>query len=144
MQIRAILLLTFSLYASSHASADERVHWGYDGATGPAHWAGLDEAWATCDTGKAQSPIDLSEAQPVSRAALVRARGQQQIDVIARATTLDLIDNGHTIQITSDVEINLQLDERSYRLVQLLTTQLPNNARPTQPLGDRQVLLVAP
>jgi carbonic anhydrase len=35
-------------------------------------------------------------------------------------------------------------EELSSKQLQLLTTQLPNNARPTQPLGDRQVLLVAP
>lgn len=40
--------------------------WSYDGATGPAHWASLSEAYAPCD-GDAQSPVDITGAQPDDR-----------------------------------------------------------------------------
>jgi len=39
-------------------------HWGYDGETGPEHWAELDPRWKIASKGKRQSPIDLGVAKP--------------------------------------------------------------------------------
>lgn len=39
-----------------------KTHWTYDGATGAAHWASLDPAYAACN-GREQSPIDIEGAR---------------------------------------------------------------------------------
>jgi carbonic anhydrase len=48
-----------------------RTPWSYDGATdGAARWGDLDPEYATCKTGKAQSPIDIRGARPADLAPL--------------------------------------------------------------------------
>ena len=49
-----------SVCTSRHRS---RSHWGYSGADGPSHWGDLDPSFATCKTGKRQSPIDTKDAK---------------------------------------------------------------------------------
>lgn len=44
------------------AHAQWKTPWSYDGARGPAHWAGLDTAYAACN-GRRQSPIDIRSAE---------------------------------------------------------------------------------
>ena len=39
------------------------IEWSYQGETGPAKWAGLDESFRMCD-GRSQSPIDLPAVDP--------------------------------------------------------------------------------
>src|SRR5262245_21170062 len=42
------------------AAASHGAHeWGYSAADGPEHWGTLKSEYATCDTGKTQSPIDF-------------------------------------------------------------------------------------
>ena len=41
------------------AKAQWKTPWSYDGARGPDHWGALDPAYAICNAGKAQSPIDI-------------------------------------------------------------------------------------
>ncbi len=36
------------------------LEWSYNGSTGPNKWGSLDKAYATCGTGKNQSPVDIS------------------------------------------------------------------------------------
>ena len=57
-------------------------------------------------------------ARVVEGAALARKLGQEVLTLQQRAQVLDLIDNGHTIQIKSDVPTVLDLDDERYQLVQ--------------------------
>ncbi|MSP23595.1 MAG: carbonic anhydrase family protein [Myxococcales bacterium] len=45
------------------------AHWTYGGSEGPSFWGDLDPAWATCKTGKEQSPVDFSTRAPAKKAA---------------------------------------------------------------------------
>ena len=45
-------------HAEHHAA--HHAHWAYDGSNGPDHWSDLDAKFATCYTGKNQSPINLT------------------------------------------------------------------------------------
>jgi carbonic anhydrase len=38
--------------------------WGYESENGPDRWGQMDKAWARCDTGKRQSPLDIVDAVP--------------------------------------------------------------------------------
>jgi carbonic anhydrase len=121
-----LLLPVVFLLAGCGASTDrpepaahaEEVHWGYAGEVGPEHWADLSPDFALCRTGTEQSPIDLTEATEVRRAAVEREFGESVLTIQQRARVMDLIDNGHTIQVTSDAPVTLDLEGKHYELVQ--------------------------
>jgi len=66
------------------------VTWGYAGDIGPAQWGDLSPAFAACKLGVSQSPIDLTsdtEAKP------------HDLDFRYASVPLEIINNGHTIQV---------------------------------------------
>lgn len=76
--------------ASGGEDETHTVTWGYAGDIGPAQWGDLSPAFAACKLGVSQSPIDLTsdiEAKPH--------------DLVFRygSTPLEIINNGHTIQV---------------------------------------------
>ncbi len=60
-----LLLIGAVILVSASPRAQWRTQWSYDTATaiGPAHWGGLDPDYATCKTGKEQSPIDIRDTE---------------------------------------------------------------------------------
>src|SRR5882757_5095405 len=57
----AALLTAFVALA---ASAETTGHgWTYDGEHGPAHWGAMSEAFHACESGRAESPIDIEKAK---------------------------------------------------------------------------------
>ena len=73
----------------THKSA----HWAYSDEEGPANWGALDEDYATCGTGSAQSPIDLPAGVPP---------GSEPFSIEAGAAEGTLVDTGHTMQFSPD------------------------------------------
>jgi carbonic anhydrase len=76
---------TAALLHTAHAP-----HWDYQGEGGPQAWAQLKNEFATCATGKRQSPIDIRDGIKV------------QLDSVQfdyRATNFRVLDNGHTVQV---------------------------------------------
>lgn len=100
------------------ASAEEGAHWGYTGETGPAYWSRLTWDNAICEQGVHQSPIDLAAADEVKVAQLERLFGAVAMDVDRRAEVMSVIDNGDTVQITSDADAGVSIDGREYGLLQ--------------------------
>lgn len=47
----------------SHYVSPWKTPWSYQGPRGAAHWSSLDPAYEICNTGKAQSPIDIHNAR---------------------------------------------------------------------------------
>ena len=94
------------------------VHWGYEGDTGPEHWGKLSADFAICGEGQEQSPIDLRDARVVEGNKVQRELRSTVLTMDERAHVMDLIDNGHTIQITNDVPAALDLDDQHFELVQ--------------------------
>lgn len=85
------------------------AHWGYTGETGPAHWASLKPEFATCGSGKNQSPIDLTgfieaELQPIA------------FNYGTVAT--EVVNNGHTIQANYQPGSTITVDGHSFELKQ--------------------------
>ncbi len=84
---------------------------GYSGALGPAHWGALSPAWATCSTGREQSPVDvgpltlLTALAPVLRLDYGDTHGQ-------------IFNNGHTVEVETEGENDLVLQGVRYRLIQ--------------------------
>lgn len=106
------------LLAACGSPEHHEAHWGYEGEGAPQHWGNLSPDFATCDTGVKQSPIDLIGAVPIEDAGIQRRLGGAAVTVEQRAHVMDLIDNGHTVQITNDVPQSIQLGETVYQLAQ--------------------------
>lgn len=85
------------------------AHWSYKGADGPSDWGTLDPKYATCSTGKTQSPIDIKGAKTADLPAL-------KLDY--RAVPLNIIDNGHTIQVNYAPGSTLTVGDKTYTLKQ--------------------------
>lgn len=93
-------------------------HWSYEGAEDPSHWAGLSPVFASCGTGHQQSPIDLvaSEATPVGAGAGFEAARFDRAD---RSTVpVDIVNNGHTIQVDTVGSGALMIGSDRYLLQQ--------------------------
>jgi carbonic anhydrase len=104
-----VLALLFAGAASAQMPAGGAPHWSYSGADGPDHWSDLDPGFATCKTGKRQSPIDIQSAKPADLHAL-------RFDY--KLSPLKIIDNGHTIRINIEPGSSVIVDGKSYPLVQ--------------------------
>ena len=104
--------------AAHDEAKHEAVHWGYEGAEGPAHWAELSPEFAACASGREQSPIDLTGASEVTGVQFERVIGELIVDFDRRSEILDLIDNGHTIQVTPDADVGLVIEGVRFGLAQ--------------------------
>jgi len=83
--------------AAAHPAHDP--HWSYEGAEDPAHWAALSPEFAVCGAGHKQSPIDIVTASAAA-ADSTAARGAAHFDhTDAGSVPVDIVNNGHTIQI---------------------------------------------
>lgn len=89
--------------------AAEGAHWSYEGATGPSHWGDVDAASKVCTAGSQQSPIDIVSS--------VRAQ-LPPLQVAWRVKPDMIVNNGHTIQVNSDLGNTLTVGKDMYDLVQ--------------------------
>ena len=96
----------------------KEVHWGYAGEEGPGHWADLSDEFAVCASGLEQSPIDLASPKLTNKATWTERIGDNVLTEGQRARVMDLVDNGHTIQVTNDVPMVAVVDGEKYELVQ--------------------------
>jgi carbonic anhydrase len=76
---------------ASILAQDEPPHWSYEGETGPEGWGSLDESYAACSAGSAQSPIDIAQAAAADLTDVT-------VD-FAPISPLRIVNNGHTIQV---------------------------------------------
>ncbi len=104
------LFVAAGLLAVSHwGVAAESGHWGYAGEEGPAHWAELNPAFATCGSGKNQSPINLTR--------FVEAE-MEPLGFRYQAGGNEILNNGHTVQINYAPGSVLTLGGHDYELKQ--------------------------
>lgn len=86
-------------------------HWGYEGEEGPAKWATLSDEFAVCEAGVQQSPIDIA----ASSAFMV---GLDDLQTNWSESTIEVIDNGHTIQANVASGNTTTFDGAAYDLLQ--------------------------
>jgi len=84
-------------------------HWTYEGKEGPKYWGQLDPAYATCAAGHAQSPIDIKHAKPAELPPLTFAYN---------SVPLNIINNGHTIQVNYAPGSTLTVGDKTFMLKQ--------------------------
>ncbi|MBI5908895.1 MAG: carbonic anhydrase family protein [Betaproteobacteria bacterium] len=95
--------------AHGKASAGHGVHWTYDGKQGPGAWGALAADYATCTSGRDQSPIDIKDAKSA------------QLPLIGTdypQSGLRILNNGHTIQVNYGAGGGAALGGKRYDLVQ--------------------------
>ena len=111
-------LSTLALAACQQADApvddtpaveSEKAEWGYGADDGPAQWGDLSEDYAQCKTGKEQSPIDLPSADKANT-----------IDIATNyaATSAEVINNGHAIEVKFNKGFTLTSGKSTYELLQ--------------------------
>jgi carbonic anhydrase len=97
--------------ASVEAKPTAPPHWKYTGEEGPSKWGELWPEWTTCKTGVEQSPIDLPKKgdKPEQLVKLAASYGK---------LPLQILNNGHTVQVTAAPGAKLTMDGMDYELQQ--------------------------
>src|SRR6516165_9071022 len=78
------------VFAAGGGAQEQQHTWDYGEAHGPSHWGELKPEFAPCKNGHHQSPIDIRNAQKTDL---------PPIHFDYKPSSLDIIDNGHTIMI---------------------------------------------
>lgn len=109
--ISLILTLAIGSFGYQNASASEKAHphWAYEGEGGPADWGHISKEYKACSEGKNQSPIDIKGA---------KEEDLSDISVNYKPSKLDIINNGHTVQVNYDKGSVATIDGVEYDLVQ--------------------------
>jgi carbonic anhydrase len=92
---------------SSHGSVDAHaVHWDYEGAMGPENWG---KEFPTCGKGKSQAPLNI-------KGPFEKVRYNVSPDY--KQGQLNIVNNGHTIQVNVPNGSKIRIDGNPYDLVQ--------------------------
>jgi carbonic anhydrase len=107
-----------STATTAPATASDPV-WHYEGEEGPAHWGTISAKFASCLSGREQSPIDI--VAPTRRAtpdAIVLKFEPTSLRIVHHDHVADALNNGHTIQVNYSDGDTLTVGGRAYQLVQ--------------------------
>ena len=107
----AFLLMTMNAgHAQTQEAKPPETHaWDYGSKHGPQHWGDLKSEFATCSTGHRQSPIDIQKAEKAALSPIV-------FDY--KASSLRIVDNGHTIMASYDAGSSIRVGDVEYQLKQ--------------------------
>lgn len=104
-----VILISLLLNACSSTTAPATPpHWAYEGEEGPDHWGEL-EGYATCGDGTHQSPIDVSDPSE---------QDLTNISFHYQPSEVNILNNGHTVQVNYDSGSYIELDGRRYDVLQ--------------------------
>jgi carbonic anhydrase len=103
--------LACSSAPSSLAAVPAHAPWSYEGHTGPAHWGDLDPSYVLAKTGRSQSPVDIVTSKVARQEAMPLAASYQD-------TSLEVLNNGHTIEDDYHGGGTLTHGGRTFRLAQ--------------------------
>ena len=104
-----VLGLLLLCLAPTAVSASDPVHWGYDGDLGPEHWGALSPEFAACSAGQEQSPVDIPATAAVNPPGL---------GFDYRPSELNIVNNGHSIQVNYEPGSALEIAGTTYELLQ--------------------------
>jgi carbonic anhydrase len=102
-------LLCAALLPAAAFASDKPAHWSYEGATGPQNWSTLEQDFSACKLGHNQSPIDIRKTSKARLPALEFAYSP---------SPLQILDNGHTIQVNYAAGSSVTIDGKRYDLLQ--------------------------
>ena len=98
-------------HAAKNPSGAPKPHvsWAYEGPGAPENWASLDPEFATCGSGRRQSPIDINDGIKVDLS---------PIEFEYRPSYFRIVDNGHTVQVNVGEGSSIRVMGRVYDLKQ--------------------------
>lgn len=125
----AMVALLFTQCSTKQKEADQQaaeppatsvrpVHWGYEGEDGPANWATLSPVYALCGEGKNQSPVNIVRSDTEGGVSWKLDYKTTSLRIAHNEHMEDIIDNGHTIQITVDEGSMFTFGDKTYSLKQ--------------------------
>lgn len=108
---KTLLIAALSVVVSFPAVAGEKghAHWGYVGAGAANHWGELDPSFEACGKGSAQSPINIEAYKQADL---------QDLNAVYKDTPLEVVNNGHTVQVNYEAGSTLDLGGQSFELLQ--------------------------
>lgn len=119
-------LLTVPAFAAVDASS-ANIKWSYVGTDGPTHWGMLDPAFEVCDTGKQQSPVNMSRTR-VSAPYSLRINyhtaplyiGDDMATELAFTKTQKVVNSAHGLQVNfhGEARETLTFSGKEYELLQ--------------------------
>jgi carbonic anhydrase len=120
MKYSFIYLLTFVLaiyevgcgaHSPKHGHGIVAPHWTYDGEEGAEHWSNLCQDFRNCSEGLHQSPIDIETVQ-------LKEVFSYGLNFRYHASNVDVVNNGHTIEVDVDEKNELLVEDRIFELKQ--------------------------
>lgn len=113
--INLLAIITLVFVSTSHAVAENQsVYWGYTELGNSNQWGKLSPAFAICETGKNQSPIDINSFEVESISETFSA----QIKFDYHSAPLEVVNNGHNIQVNYPQGSSVNIDNQKYELLQ--------------------------
>ncbi len=91
------------------AHAEHSLHWAYDGRGGPQAWGKLRPEFATCASGRRQSPIDIRDGLALEL---------EPVQFDYHPSRFGVIDTGHTVQVNVAPGNSIDIGGRRYELLQ--------------------------
>lgn len=85
------------------------THWSYEGDSGPANWSKINVDWGKCGNGTRQSPIDIRDGMKVDL---------EQISFDYHPSSFNVVDNGHTVQVSVGSGNYITVQNRMFELQQ--------------------------
>jgi carbonic anhydrase len=107
----ALLACQSNSGTTTRAALPAKADWSYAGSTGPEHWGDLSPAYVLAKTGRHQSPVDILTSKAVRQDAAPLHASYQD-------TSLEILNNGHTIEDDYHGGGVLTVDGRPYKLAQ--------------------------
>lgn len=94
------------------------VHWSYSEEGGPAGWGQLSPVYALCGSGKSQSPVNLLSDPGKGRPDWKIEYKTTSLQIAHNQHVEELINNGHTIQVTPQEGSTITYNGKIYHLKQ--------------------------
>jgi carbonic anhydrase len=126
-----LVSIAFTLCSKKQKEQDQQVaepehtptsarpaHWGYEGEDGPSNWAALSPVYALCAEGMGQSPINIIKSDAEGGVSWSLDYKTTSLRIAHNEHMEDIIDNGHTIQITVDEGSMFTFGDKTYSLKQ--------------------------
>jgi carbonic anhydrase len=108
MQAKNLMVLLV-VAAGVSLGQEAKPEWTYSGKDGPKGWGSLNPEYQTCKLGHTQSPIDIKGAKKAALPAI-------QFDY--KPATLNIVNNGHSIQVNYPEGSWITVGDKKYQLKQ--------------------------
>lgn len=104
-----LVLCAVVLVLGQETHSGQAPHWTYEGEEGPEFWGELAPEFELCSVGHSQSPIDIQDAEQADIT---------DIQFSYQPSAMNILNNGHTIQVNYDAGSSIVFDGSEYALKQ--------------------------